>query len=94
MTTETNRPNLLVVENTRSVTIRPAEGVTADLLLELLNSRQVKLDGKLLLHSSTGQLLGQRVFSVNSKDYKIAGNQSVLPELDTLDLYDYNFNNI
>lgn len=94
MTTETNRSNLLVIENTRSVTIRPAEGVTAELLIGLLNARQVKFDGKFLFRSSTGQLLGQRVFSVNSKDYKIAGNQSALPELDTLDLYDYNFNDI
>ena len=94
MTTETNRPNLLVVENTRSVTIRPAEGVTAELLIELLNARQVNFDGKFLFRSSTGQLLGQRVFSVNSKDYKVAGSQSPLPAMDTIDLYGYNFNSI
>lgn len=94
MTTATNQLNLLVVENTRSVTIRPADGVTAELLIELLNARQVRFDGKSLFHSSSGQLLGQRLFSVNTKDYKISGNQSALPELDTLDLYAYNFNNI
>ncbi len=94
MTSAANQLNLLVVENTRSVTIRPTDSVTGELLIELLNTRQVRFDGKFLFHSSTGQLLGQRVFSVNAKDYKIAGNQNPLPELDTLDLYDYNFNNI
>ncbi len=94
MTSQTKALNLLVVENTRTVTMRPAEGVTADVVIELLNKRQVKLDGKFLYHSSTGQLLAQLLFSVNTKDYKVAASQSPLPALDTIDLYGYSFNSI
>jgi hypothetical protein len=92
MTTETL--NLVVLENTRSITIRPAEGVTAEQIAKSLNGREVKLEGKQLLLGSTGKVLGELVFARNTSDYEVAAEQNILGEFDTLDPYDFKYNDI
>lgn len=83
---------VIVVENTRQVSIRLEEGVTGFELVELLNQRQVKLVGTLLIACHSEIVLGHVVTSVNSSDYRVAPEESPLPALDTVDVYDYGFN--
>lgn len=81
---------LFVAENTRRLTVELADGVTPERFLELLNKRHVKIDGEKLTDGYTGEVLGRRVSSVNSADYRAAADQTPLPALDAIDLYDFN----
>ncbi len=83
-----------VVENTRRVLVKLAEGVCQKRFIELLNQRHVRLNGEQLIDGYSGKLLGRRVVAVNTCDYKIAADQCPLHELDAIDIYDFDYNQI
>lgn len=91
---DNSKPDLFVVQNTRSVTVRLSEGVTVERFVELLNKRHVKISGDQLSDGYTGEVLGQRVLSVNASDYKAASDQCAMRCFDEADIYDFDYNQI
>lgn len=89
----TVKPNIVVVENTRRMTVRLADGVTAEQFVEALNKRRVKIDGNKLIDGYTKAELGERTIAVNAGDYRVS-EHSPLPEFDTLDPYEFKYNEI
>lgn len=91
---EPNKSNRCVVECTRRVFVELAEGVTQEQFVKSLNERHVRLEGDELRDGYSGELLGRRVISVNASDYELAEDQCPLPDFDTLDIYDFSYNQI
>jgi hypothetical protein len=89
-----SQPNRCVIENTRRSLIELAEGVTPERLTKLLNDRHVSLTGASLIVGMTGEVLGRRIETVNTSDYKQPDDQSEIAHFDTLDPYQFNFNEI
>jgi hypothetical protein len=87
----TEQPKLTVIENTRLITVRLADGVTAESFVNALNNRRVKIDGDKLTDGYTAEELGVRVEAVNASDYKLSRQTA---EFDTLDPYDFKYNEI
>ena len=88
------RKPLLVVKNTRRVTVRLVGGITPERFLYLLNQRHVKLVNDQLTDGDTGAVLAQREGSVNVADYVLAHDQNPVEDFDTLDLFDFHYNQI
>lgn len=96
---ESKKPCRCVVENTRRVLVELADGVSQERFIELLNKRHVQLKGEHeLLNGYTGEVLGRRIMAANTSDYKLLAKprlgQCPLPEFDTLDIYDFDYNQI
>jgi hypothetical protein len=89
-----SQPNRCVIENTRRSIIELAEGVTTERLIQALNDRHVSLTGASLILGMTGEVLGRRIETVNTSDYKLPDDQSPIVQFDTLDPYHFNFNEI
>jgi hypothetical protein len=85
----------LVVENTRRVTVRLADGVTPERFVELLNKRYIKIEeNNQLTDGSNGAVLGQRLSATNTSDYKVSKDQAPFGTYDTLDPYEFRYNEI
>jgi hypothetical protein len=93
MTTK-NHNTHAVFECTRLTTVELQKGVPCERFVQLLNDRQVALKGDVLVEGYTGEVLGRRVLSVNTSDYKVGDRANTYPEFDTLDPYHFEYNNI
>jgi hypothetical protein len=91
-----SKSNTCVVENTRRIIVHLANGVSPERFVKLLNERYVCLKGEELTDAETGEVLGQRpaMLAANTTDYRLAASQAPTWELDTLDPFDYKFNEI
>jgi hypothetical protein len=87
------KKTLFVFENTRKVVVRLMPSVTPEAFATLINERRVSLIGDQLT-DGRGTILGARIRSDNASDYKLAADQSPMPTLDAIDLYEKHFNEI
>lgn len=86
-------PTVLTVQNTRRVTVRLCKGITAEQFVDALNRRRVKIDGNKLIDGYTKVELGERLICTNTSDYSIS-ELNPLGEFDTLDPYNFKYNEI